>query len=62
MTVVPQQATDYYVLLLGGADGYTELTDPNNRVRVTVIAEYATVSVDDHEGDFVDMCPLQHRC
>ena len=37
VTVVPTQATDYYVLLLGGADGYTELTDPDNRVMVTVI-------------------------
>merc|ERR1719329_947552 len=53
VTVVPTQATDYYVLLLGGEDGYSELTDPANRVRVTVIAEYATVNVDDHEGDFV---------
>ena len=38
VTVVPTQATDYYVLLLGGADGYTELTDPDNRHMVTVIA------------------------
>ena len=38
VTVVPTQATDYYVLLLGGADGYTELTDPDNRVMVTVVA------------------------
>ena len=58
VTVVPQQATDYYVLLLGGEDGYTELTDPVNRVRVTVIAAYATVSVADHVGDIVVGEPL----
>ena len=36
VTVVPTQAVDYYVLLLGGASGYLELTDPDNRLRITV--------------------------
>eukprot|EP01043_Picozoa_sp_COSAG02_P040220 COSAG02_NODE_3236_length_7125_cov_3.709081_1_plen_704_part_10 len=58
VTVVPQQATDYYVLLLGGADGYTELTDPENRVRITVVEAYATVSVEDHVGPIVVGEPL----
>ena len=55
--VIPAVAGDYYVLLLGGADGYTELTDPNNRLTITVVpagdGEFATVHVDDHVGAFV---------
>jgi hypothetical protein len=32
-------AVDYNVILLGGADGYTELTDPNNRLVISVCPE-----------------------
>ena len=36
VTVVPTQATDYIVLLLGGPSGYLELTDPDDRLMITV--------------------------
>ena len=39
VTVVPTQAANYYVLLLGDPDGYTELTDSNNRLQITVAAD-----------------------
>jgi hypothetical protein len=36
VTITPAEFGDYYVVLLGGADGYTELTDPDNRLVITV--------------------------
>ena len=35
-TMTPTMACDYNVILLGGPDGYTELTDPDNRLVITV--------------------------
>lgn len=37
VTITPAEFGDYFVVLLGGADGYTELTDPDNRLIISVV-------------------------
>ena len=45
VTLVPEQVGSYYVMLLGGSDGYTELSDPLNRLMVTVTETGESIKV-----------------